>query len=206
MPDQEQSKKLKIINISSLEAYVFSFFGYLILAVGGIGLGQDVEVFRVAIMPVWLLAFLLLLISIYSGYLKLPIELVIFYFLICCYLLIQVLRSHYYDIALVKIDGFIISGTLVYALWRYGLAKYGDVFIDKIIITTLFFLLLTVFYKFYAGFWDRGVRFFINGPNVYGWMLGLASVLSIYRYLESSNKLYLFPFLFFFSWYFMDSV
>lgn len=45
---------------------------------------------------------------------------------------------------------------------------------------TLASLILTLIYKYHFGFWDRGIRFFINGPIVFSWFMGLGIIIALH--------------------------
>lgn len=59
---------------------------------------------------------------------------------------------------------------------------------NSIVIIGLIVLFLTFLYKLKFGFWDRQVRFFINGPIVFGWLMGFYCLLSIHLMNISLNK------------------
>ena len=181
----------------NLQCMVFAFFGYLMLAIGGLGLGQEIDFIRIAVAPIWVIAFLIMIIPIHSMHLRMPISIICFYILVSFYLLFQLMRSEEINLALVKIDGFLLSGLSIFIIWRYGISKYADHFIDSIIRVSAFILILTILYKLNFGFWDRGTRFFLNGPNVYGWMMALAGVLSFYRYFQTNYIYYIYYFIIF---------
>lgn len=50
-------------------------------------------------------------------------------------------------------------------------------FYELYIKVAIFIVLLTFFWKLHYGFWDRDVRFFINGPIVFGWLAGLSIII-----------------------------
>lgn len=59
-------------------------------------------------------------------------------------------------------------------------------------------LFVTVLYKVVFGFWDREIRFFLNGPIVFGWLMGMHALLSISLWLEESRKRFLIFYIIFF--------
>jgi len=51
---------------------------------------------------------------------------------------------------------------------------------------------LTVLYKIKFGFWDREVRFFLNGPIVFGWLMGLHALFSLMIWAKKGGARYIF--------------
>ena len=93
-----------------------------------------------------------------------------------------------------------ISWWLVIAigLTQVQINKYGVITFFKTLVSCgLLMLLLTVFYKLNYGFWNRQVRFFINGPIVFGWLMGFYVFISLYCFNITKQKLYLIISLFF---------
>ncbi len=187
------SKSIYFDPASGVQCMIFALIGYLLIASGGIGIGQEFSLNRIAFLPVWSTAFLLLMILLFSRELVVPTPLILSYIIVSVYLGIQVLRTDNIALAANKIDGFLIGGIAVFFIFYVGMRVYGEKFTDHLIIVSIGVLLLTVLYKLNFGFWDRGVRFFINGPNVYGWMLSFAAMLSIHRYIQTNNKVYFLP-------------
>ena len=80
--------------------------------------------------------------------------------------------------ALLKYDGAVICVFLALSLFREVLFKYGvKVIFENYVRLMLMILFFTVIYKAIFGFWDRDVRFLINGANVFGWIMGFTSLL-----------------------------
>ena len=78
-----------------------------------------------------------------------------------------------------KIDGAIICAAAVALLLRQGYDVYGQqTFLSSFLWWSFAVLVATVAYKLQAGFFDRGVRFLLNGPIVYGWLMGFCSLLA----------------------------
>ncbi|WP_419813544.1 O-antigen ligase family protein [Bacterioplanoides sp.] len=175
-------------NSGLLIGMLLAALSYVFISIGTLGLGVDFDLVRLVLLPAWLLAMILVL---RANVLKLRVIPVLLFLLCAIYLLIQLYRSEKIELALAKVDGVLIGGIILYCTWRTGLLLYGERFIDMFIQVGLLFLFLTFMYKLNAGFWDRGVRFFINGPNVYGWILALLSILSIYRFSLTKNKRYI---------------
>lgn len=96
-------------------------------------------------------------------------------------LLISMLKSNNILYALDKFDG-VIFGTIISAaflimlLVRFGIADG----LRSIVHVGAVILLMTVLYKLHFGFFDRSVRYFLNGPIVFGWLMGMLSLMSIH--------------------------
>lgn len=171
----------------SLECWLVALLAYLLLAVGGMGLGQEITLIRMSLVPIWILASIVMLLAIHSRYIYLSKTFALLYVFVFLYIILQALQSESIDLALRKVDGFLIGGFSVMVIWRYGLTKHGDLFFDRIIGVTVFILALTVVYRFVVG----GDRFFLNGPNVFGWMMSLGAIISLYRYHLLGRKAYI---------------
>lgn len=98
-----------------------------------------------------------------------------------------------------RIEGSIISTTiLIIALSSY-IKKYSEKsFYIELIKVAIIILALTVLYKLRYGFFDRyQVRFLINGPIVFSWLMCYCALILIYHdTIISTRKLYLCLFLF----------
>lgn len=183
---QEPINRIKDISRRAigLECWLVAVVAYLLLAVGGVGLGQDITFTSMSLVPIWFLAGFVILLAIHGGYIYLSKTFVLLYLFVSVYVVLQALQSESIYLALGKIDGFLIAGCAVMVIWRYGLTKYGHRFLDRMIVVTGFILSCTVAYRFVVG----GDRFFLNGPNVFGWMMSLGAIISLYRYHLSGRK------------------
>ncbi|EKF73294.1 O-antigen polymerase [Alcanivorax hongdengensis A-11-3] len=120
------------------------------------------------------------------------------YFFLCvpvsfC-LLVSLFRAEEPGYAIEKIEGAILITLIVGPLLSFLMGRIGkDGAIFVFLIVALMFLFLTVLYKAKFGFFDRSVRYFINGPIVYGWIMGYCAVLAIYLLNEGHNKKVLYP-------------
>lgn len=63
---------------------------------------------------------------------------------------------------------------------RNGIARALKLFL----LVALAFLAMTILYKLQSGLFDRQSRFFLNGPIVFGWLMGLNCLLSLHLYLS----------------------
>lgn len=122
----------------------------------------------------------------------------IFYFLLSSSLLIfSMLNSNNIEYAFIKYDGAVFCVFFTVIFFLIFKQNYG---IQLFLFNTLYFLVLLLFitflYKFFLGFWDRSIKFFMNGPIVFGWIMGCGTLLSLI--LGNNFKQYkVFSFLFF---------
>lgn len=173
-------------SIVDFKCFIFSLFAYLVLALGGIGFGQDFSLIRVLVIPLWFLALFLIFVAINSKFLVLPRVIIFLYIFLSLYILTQFFRTENINLAIQKIDGFLFSGFFVFIIWRYSFLKYHNQFLRYYIYSSIFILFLTFIYRLV--FDDD--RFFLNGPNVFGWMMALAAILSAHLYNSESKRFY----------------
>lgn len=122
-------------------------------------------------------------------------KILIGYFLcISIILLPSLIRTLDIIYAFEKIDGIVLcvsfSSLLLFVLYR----ELGSrELIENIIFCGTVLLILTIVYKLFFGFWDRNTRFFLNGANVFGWLMGFYTFISLYsnHYLKSSKRIFL---------------
>lgn len=122
-----------------------------------------------------------------------------FVLIFSCPLLLSAYAAKNIDYSLSKIDSAILGTVLSFLLAAAAIRRFGFVeFLKGLIAIGLLILSLTVVYKFLFGFSDRSVRFFLNGPIVFGWLMGLMGVasISIWR-VVGLRKYAFFGFLFF---------
>jgi len=172
---------------TTIKAIPLAFCLYLALAAGGIGLGEEFSLARVV--------FSLLFVAV-SGVVifanrNVDINFIVVLSLLLAYLAVQTFRSENVSIALSKIDGFLIGGFFVSLFLSRGQKKYGKQFLTAVVISGFAMLLLTVLYKLTFGLWDRSVRFFLNGPIVFAWLMSIMFIISIHRYLLTKNISYI---------------
>jgi len=160
----------------SIATILLSFAFYLSLAVGGIGLGEELSFARLATSGPLLIAAAFLL----SLPKKLSLQGIFAVYLVLLYCIIQLMRAEDLTLALRKLDGFIVGGMLVYLFGSLGVQRGENRFYRSFILVALLTLLLTISYKFVFGFWDRQVRFLLNGPIVFGWMMLISSLVSLH--------------------------
>ncbi|MGJ8530448.1 O-antigen ligase family protein, partial [Maritalea sp.] len=87
-----------------------------------------------------------------------------------------------------KLEGG-FGATTVGALLLIGIStRYGtDEFLDQFLKFGLLILVLTIGYKSVFGLMARDVRFFINGPIVFGWLMGQFAIIATFRALNGRN-------------------
>ncbi|MGX2949006.1 O-antigen ligase family protein [Frederiksenia canicola] len=107
---------------------------------------------------------------------------VLFYiFLGLIVLLICTFNSHNFFYAFKKIDSIIVCSSLSCLFFSILLTKYTAIsIVNAIKNIALFVLAVTVVYKIKFGFFERDVKFFLNGPNVFGWLYGFYFLLTLY--------------------------
>lgn len=99
--------------------------------------------------------------------------------------LLALMRSADLNFSIDKIDGAILCSAAIVLLINASRLRHGiQVFQVAIIWFSMFVLVATVLYKLQFGFFDRSVRFFLNGPIVYGWLMGGVALLSFHMWRE----------------------
>lgn len=115
-------------------------------------------------------------------------------------LLWSALRSSDVTYALQKVDA-IAFGTVGAAAFFYRLrerAGMANAF-DRLLWVALAVLTATIGYKLAFGFWDRSVRFFLNGPIVFGWLMGSMCLIALNRLIATGASRYFLAAMVFFS-------
>lgn len=105
-----------------------------------------------------------------------------------------------YPLYFKRIEGAFVATLAVALLVVMTIRMVGlEGFLKYLLITALLILVITLSYKMMFGFWDRGVRFFINGPIVFSWFMGFGILVSLYlRKIDGirQNTAYLLIFVF----------
>ncbi|PRY93142.1 O-antigen ligase [Hasllibacter halocynthiae] len=154
-----------------------ALLAYLALAIGGLGLGEPVGSARSLLAPAWL--------AVLAAYLYLmrrwPVGLPAAALLaaLAAFLIVQSARSEVPALALAKVDGFLVAGPIVFLTWRYGMEEFGPRFLRGVVRAGLLVLFITLLHKAAFGLTDRGTRYFLNGPIVFGWMMALMAMLAL---------------------------
>lgn len=179
---------------SAFASFLFALLLYLSLAIGGIGLGEDLSAARLATSgPIAIFAMVML-----AARRKLKFGALILGLIALSYCLFQLTRSNDLIVALRKIDGFIFASSLVLLFGGLGLRNGNRQFYNAFIAVALVVLVATLVFKGAFGFWDRRIRFFLNGPIVFGWMMAVSSIISIYCAFQYKNfRYYVFAAMFF---------
>lgn len=123
-----------------------------------------------------------------SAYSKFAI-LMLYVFLV--FLVFGMLRTGDASYALLKIDGAIIVPFLTSFVAVESIRKHGITETCKAMCAVLFAILVATFlYKLHYGFFDRTVRFFLNGPIVFSWLMGVLAILSLHLAINTNSKIY----------------
>jgi hypothetical protein len=113
-------------------------------------------------------------------------------------LLIGALRSEHPGFIVDKVQGGVLCTVILTLAFANCFRRYG---IDQTNIAMInvatFILAATLAYKVHAGFFDRSVRFFINGPIVYGWICGFFCLSCVQLAKNRGSELYSFLGVFF---------
>lgn len=102
---------------------------------------------------------------------------------------ISALFSSNAEYAVHKIEGAVLATLLLVVVWGYLITRYGERATLLAFVSVAFaVLLLTVAYKVHAGFGDRSVRFLVNGPIVFGWLMGISALVCAYLWLTDYRR------------------
>lgn len=116
---------------------------------------------------------------------------------LCIVMLFGFLRSGAPSYALQKIEGAIFATLLIALIVNHCVRAYGIyVFFRAFIWVSFAIMVVTLTVRFGSGheLGDRSGRFLINGPIVFGWMMGLAAIMSLHIYYFSGKIKYTFAF------------
>jgi O-antigen ligase len=90
-------------------------------------------------------------------------------------------RSSDVSFALEKIDGAILCSAAVALSIDRGYARFGEQRFQAAFLLFAFLILVaTILYKAKFGFFDRQTRFLLNGPIIYGWLMGFCALLALH--------------------------
>lgn len=105
------------------------------------------------------------------------------------------MNSEIIDYALMKFDAVIFNALISAIYFNILINKitFND-FLKNIIFVGLFLLVPTLVYKYIFGFFQRDIRFLLNGANVFGWLSGFYALLCL---IFLRNKVYFLFFLVF---------
>lgn len=159
---------------------------YIILAIGGIGLELNDFTARIPFFVVSIFT-----IMIFHKQIPIGINEFIFIFFAIGYLLAKAMLSDFSDVSLGKIDGLLFSLGVAGLLSRILVFRATDRAYQYLIITGILVLLLTILYKLNFGFFQREIRFFLNGSIVFSWMMAWMMLLACMLKQELALKLLL---------------
>ncbi len=130
-----------------------------------------------------------------------PLKIVGVYFLIASLGLLPLLfftTNHFY--AAQKIEAVLLGTVSCFLFLSIIVRKHGwDGYRILAIRFGLLVLIATLGYKAAFGFWDREVRFFLNGPIVFGWLMGMHALLSLMLWFSQKRRMYAAGYILFFA-------
>lgn len=102
------------------------------------------------------------------------------------YIISGYIRSSNIELYIKRVEGAFLITFLVAILGVALVRKRGMLWVLKgILVTLLTVLFATLIFKLNHGFFDRDVRFLINGPIVFSWFMGLGIMLCVYLAMDS---------------------
>lgn len=117
-------------------------------------------------------------------------------------MLIGLSRADNLPYALEKIEGGVLASLLTAIITSHCVRRYGlNDFLTSYLNVTLTILMATMIYRITLGYeiGSRDGRFLINGPITYGWLMGIAAIISLFLYQQRQKKRFLIYFLLFFT-------
>ena len=120
---------------------------------------------------------------------------VLFIFFVCTAVFgaVGILRSDHIGYAFEKLDGAVILTLVITILIYLVVIRYNETILYKYFLSWfLIILFATLIYKLQFGFFDREINFFLNGPIVYGWMMGFGGIVSFHLFKVTRSRVYLF--------------
>ena len=116
-------------------------------------------------------------------------------------LLFSTFRSQEPSYAIEKIDGAIFCSAVLSIIAIHVIKKFGlNLFLDALVKVSFIVLCCTIVHRVASGFPidSRAGRFLFNGPIVFGWIMGMNGLISVYLFAQNSRKIYLILALLFF--------
>ena len=105
-----------------------------------------------------------------------------------CWLIFSMLRSDDFFFAFSKIEGAIFISIASSTLVALFIKKWGESdFIESFINVAALILVATVFYRYSLNLNGREGRFFLNGPIVFGWLMGFVFLMSLLLFLRPES-------------------
>ncbi|CAM4076484.1 O-antigen ligase family protein [Kerstersia similis] len=176
-----------------LARYYFPFIIYLVFSVGGV-IPLSVEDPLVLILSGFVFVNVVGMGFIYFRDFKKERVQVVFLFFFISFLVsaLGLLATNDLVVSFEKINGAVFCSVVISVFWVVGVRRYGEHgFLRSFLFVMFAFFVLTVLYKMQMGFGSRSVRFFINGPIVYGWLMALGFVLAFHCWSVESKISYL---------------
>lgn len=169
---------------------ILAFFVVLVLSVGNFIPFMELD-FSMLIIKSLLMIGVLTLLIVTKREPKVYLTPFIYFLTITLIFSLLVLRSQdigyavdkYFSLTVPVLFAYYFFTELVNKLGEYSAFKY-------VVISGFFILILTIIYKIIFGFWEREVRFFLNGSIVFGWMMAMYSLLSFYLFKYNNEKKY----------------
>lgn len=126
-------------------------------------------------------------------------KIAVFYFLVITLLFvassflsmdIEYALDKYFSVSIVVITLFYLFSIIDD---KKGFLEYAKLIVKA----GLLVLLLTIIYKILFGFWNRGVRFFLNGSIVFAWLMSFYALLAFFIFNKIKSFFYLIAFFLF---------
>lgn len=103
--------------------------------------------------------------------------------------LIASIRSADPNLIAKRLEGAFLLTILIATLVSVYAIKYSETYFQQAFLkVAILILFLTILYKIGTGFFDRGERFFLNGPIVFGWIMGFAALTSLYQAVNRQGR------------------
>ena len=80
-----------------------------------------------------------------------------------------------------KFVALIVSGNVSFLLFNTVIERHGaNVLLKQLLFYLCILLVLTLFYKLAFGFFDRQVRYFMNGPIIFARLMSIAAIIAFF--------------------------
>lgn len=172
---------------------ILSFTFSLILAIGNFipSTNDDIANLILKLITIILLIFIF---STHQHKKILDTNAIIFFVVITFIFIISFFRTNDLDYSLNKYISCSFVVLSLYLIFKILIVLNKNNFIQVtqyIVYAGLIILALTILYKIQFGFWNRDVRFFLNGPIVFSWLSGFYCLLSANIYKNTRKFPYL---------------
>lgn len=177
------------LNKENLFLFVASVFVYFMLATGK--LFPEPVLSEKTFISIVNVAFILFYIN-SRVFRKSLVKTIFLIFPILIFFLCSMFRSNDISLALSKVEGGILSGLFIAAVVSFIILLSNEKKFIKLFIMASFLLLtLTLLYRFSLGLSGRNERFLLNGPIVFGWLMGLNFIFCIKLFFLKRSNIYL---------------